>query len=543
MRSNPRKLLLDWKPYHQHTGNQYWRAEVPGLGTFLWEWLPFSFGTDVYFWNPGVEGNHPSQIFHIPPGNSGTKEDALAWIEDNLIPPFYLMLLATKENPRRSRRNPDLILDWCIYNPALSDRLYRADVPGYGRIITMAGHVDLLIGTAVKVWPVLASGEYAETPVTSYARGGFKTKEDLFRWIEENVVPPMYLMLMETAKENPHRSRHFTPSYEADSSEEYEQKVRQGKKRLLHVQIHGGRKATAGKERDIPRLQPATKTRLIERTPPWGARTQSVMAHERAVERQVASSGQEDRLEQTIRQAIDAYRKSQPAGSTGFAVPSSVEPLLHAGMPYRPADILVSRARNAFFPAIGTPVIREISRPTIGSLVVSALKAPLVVRPTDNQLVVAVPGFRQEKVIVGFYVVEPNVRGTGLAVRTSLLGSKEIQEIAQRYRESRKAAGEEYRREVHDPEVIRRLMARLSERIRPYAKRASVQAAIVTRFMGKEEVIPFPIGEHSTIEASQDVKSRIDYRSLRNVDLNSLPPLLASLSLRRKRKGRRLKVL
>lgn len=529
------KLLLNWAPTVTGSGGDYWsEAEVEGFGTVgvhysarnRWDFWVRHEGSQGWPWEK--LGSAPSSVLNL--------HQAKQHMEETYLPPMIRLLLETKQNPRRSRRNPNFLLDWKVHEHGCGHTVYAAEIEGAGKLYMEIFPSRRLY--CAYFWPDGAEISNRQVDVPA----GLDTLYARLRWVEDNLIPPVYRMLLET-KENPHRPRHFTPSYEADSSEDYEQKVRQGKKRLLHVQIHGGRKATAGKERDIPRLQPATKTRLIERTPPWGARTQSVMAHERAVERQVASSGQEDRLEQTIRQAIEAYRKSQPAGSTGFAVPSSVEPLLNSGMPYRPADILVSRARNAFFPAIGTPVIREISRPTIGSLVVYALKAPLVVRPTDNQLVVAVPGFRQEKVIVGFYAVEPNVRSTGLGVRTSLLGSKEIQEIAQRYRESLKAEGEEYRREVHDPEVIRRLMARLSERIRPYAKRPSVQAAIVTRFKGKEEVIPFPIGEHSTIEASQDGKSRIDYRSLRNVDLNSLPPLLASLSLRRKRKGRRLKVL
>ncbi|NCA17773.1 MAG: hypothetical protein EBS90_12155, partial [Betaproteobacteria bacterium] len=314
-------------------------------------------------------------------------------------------------------------------------------------------------------------------------------------------------------------------------------KVRNGAKRLLHVQIHGGRKATAGHDTDIPRMKTETKTRLAKQLPPWDARTQSLESHGQATARQLSKERKPAALEQQIRQAIQTYRDQNPAfGAVGFGVPSSVDPLIKAGMPYKPASILVERARNAFFPVVSAAAIRELTRPTIESLILGALKAPLSFRAVDGKLVLPIPkGERVEKSIVAFAIEDQGIRAR-------VLGSKEIQELYQKHRETvQEKTDRMYRREVDDPEAIRQVFSRLNTRYQTYMSKPNVKGIIILKARDKEEVITFPLGEHSTSEEVEAVKKPIEYRSLRNVDLESLPVVLASLSLRRRRKGRRLR--
>jgi hypothetical protein len=60
---------------------------------------------------------------------------------------------------------------------------------------------------------------------------------------------------------------------------------------------------------------------------------------------------------------------------------------------------------------------------------------------------------------------------------------------------------------------------------------------------GREVEVPFSAGEHSKLPVYADIPNQVDYRSLQNLSLADLPRLLARLSRRKKRKGRRLKPL
>ena len=535
------KLLLDWQSPHP---GDYFIAGVPGYGMLSFD---SKRRYTVCLSDPGFKFLRtfmlPVELRNTPGGKGDVSwEHVAAWAEENCIPPMIRLLLETKENPKLARRNGKLLLDWNqSLGTSIGQGVWYATVPGYGRYVFKMPHIVnnqiYSLGIPVTVKDLDPNARFAKDAFVVPVDPAWTSKEDVFRWIEENHIPPMIRLLLET-KENPHRSRSFTPSYEAETKEEYEAKVRDGSKRLLHVQIHGGRKATAGHDTDIPRMKPETKTRLARQLPPWDARTQSPESHGQATARQLSKERKPAALEQQIRQAIQNYRDQNPAfGAIGFAVPSSVDPLLKAGMPYKPAAILVARARNAFYPVVGVPEIQKLILPTVESLILGALKAPLSFRAVDGRLVI--PGTsdqRRERVVSSFLVEEDGTRAR-------VMGSKEIQDLYMKHRDKIQKTGEDYRREVDDPQVVAQLMSKLSTRYQSYMTKPNVKGLIVLKSLDREEVIPFSLGEHSTLSEQEASPKPIEYRSLRNVDLDSLPPLLASLSTRKRRVGRRLKEL
>lgn len=179
--------ILDWKPYYQYTGNRDWRAEVPGLGTYIMAGLPFISGTIVYFWKPGEEGTRKPEILVVPHGVVHSKEDAFAWFEENFIQPVYRMFLATKENPRRSRRNPDLLLSWNSV-----PEFHSAAVPGLGYFLIQT-KVMSPVGWVRRRHPEIMFSPEGSSDTYQVTKGpSGLSDQELLRWVEDNLIPPLF---------------------------------------------------------------------------------------------------------------------------------------------------------------------------------------------------------------------------------------------------------------------------------------------------------------------------------------------------------------
>jgi hypothetical protein len=271
-------------------------------------------------------------------------------------------------------------------------------------------------------------------------------QSEIFDWAKDNILSP--LELLSEAHENPTRGKEFTPSYPAQNQSEYSRwvakcapyvslpwKERRGCKRLNHVMIEGGRKASrypdaqwsggedlspyppdpkkspSGLTRgggpyaerrgrppvgQLPKTAPGTKEgkaesvktaqRLGGPNRPFHARTQSFLTRARgpASARQSKEASRRPgpvasgpTLE--ISRAIDLYRQTQPQGTLGFAVPTAVGPLIKAGMPEKAAHILVNRAARKFYPdvpytsMIAVPLLSQL-RQGLGPLVMESKK-------------------------------------------------------------------------------------------------------------------------------------------------------------------------
>jgi len=173
-----------------------------------------------------------------------------------------------------------------------------------------------------------------------------------------------------SAQENPKRQV-FTPSYPANTLEEYRHKVAEGDKPDLHTMVDGGR--TTVRYGETPEHQ-TTKTkrtrqaRWEDQTTPWNARTQSLAVHEvshmppNMRTPDTGSTLATEGAELEVARAIQRYRDQSKDGALGLVVPDTVWPLIRAGMPRPEATILVDRARRAFYPDVPSEGVRELAQ-------------------------------------------------------------------------------------------------------------------------------------------------------------------------------------
>lgn len=340
--------------------------------------------------------------------------------------------------------------------------------------------------------------------------------------------------------------RTFTPSYPAETREEYEEMVRTGKKRFEHVQVEGGRTSVRyggkgrGREAEtVPGLASLTKKRLAQQQPPWDARTQALLAWERAHQEggpraSVPLVSPTDLpLVHRIEAAIEAYRTSTPKGELGFFVPHSPLPLIQAGMPNKVANILVRRAGGAFFPAVGLTAIspppsleQDISRLIGGRMYV-----------WRGMLNVPVAGERQPEEVERFVLLGPQ-------------GQRETALTAANIRAAHDAWREKPREKPYlpsdDVKFVQAVYIMLVDTIRATARRwgtTELTLVLITTRQGVRRERQLSVREHSKVAEQAAPVEKVKYRSLRNVDLHELPTLLASLARRRKREGRRLQIL
>jgi hypothetical protein len=383
-------------------------------------------------------------------------------------------------------------------------------------------------------------------------------KSAIFGWAKSQIYPPLQ-QLADVANENPTRRKEFTPSYPAPTQREYDAwvarcasevgkpwKDRLGCKRLDHVMIEGGRTESRYQRGEVPAESAATAQRLGGPNRPFHARTQSVKVRKELRYRDelarrpgLVASG--PALE--IARAIDRFRKTQPQGALGFAVPTAAGPLIKAGMPPKAAHILVNRAARKFYPDV--PYTSMVSVPLL-----SRFRQGLGPIVMESKKVVAGGPVYQMRVEDNFdlgYFAEISVREGGVPTRQAraevLL---DADEIARRYGAWREATTH-YRRESGDPAFLdalfnTSLVPRILDVARAWGK-PDVVIEVLFDPSGREVEVPFSAMQHSKSSSYEAVPSKVDYRSLQNVSLTDLPRLLARLSRRKKRKGRQLKPL
>lgn len=218
IRRNP-NLLLDWKVHNYGWGHQIHVAEIGGAGKLYMEIFPDRKLHRAYFWPHGSEISN--RLVDVPAGLD-TLYDRLRWVEDNLIPPMYRMLLETRENPRRTRRNPDLTLNWIRTDYTPFHTIYRAHLPGTGEINISIHREWGRVSHHVSLKPEV-DGEISRNELktlATYPTG--RSDEEYLAWAERDFISPLQRMLLET-KENPRRSRknpdlllnwHAGPSHE-----------------------------------------------------------------------------------------------------------------------------------------------------------------------------------------------------------------------------------------------------------------------------------------------------------------------------------------
>lgn len=322
--------------------------------------------------------------------------------------------------------------------------------------------------------------------------------------------------------------RSFTPSYDADTLAEYEAAVREGGKRLDHVQVSGGRAKIRGVEGPVQPMLAATKTRLSRMQPPWDARTQSSAAHELALARAASAAGAAKKgvLEDQIRAGLDAFR----GGSDGILVPAGPGPLVAAGVPQRAANILVRRASGRYFAAVGFKDIQK----TISS----AREIPFRERVRaglnndsifmrDARLVIEMKGTRRGAELMSVMSDTGKELMTGVVV-THLFSTYLRQIKADKLSGKREV---DYIPDDDDPTFIESFLRRLEQR---------AEGARSITFVLKDSAGGSPIlrqvsltsdpGEHSESSDTSDIRSRMRYKNLRGVSYAELPAVLAGLS-------------
>lgn len=373
------------------------------------------------------------------------------------------------------------------------------------------------------------------------AGGSFGTAEQAAAWAEAHLISPLELVAV-SAKDNP--TRHvFTPSYEADSLEEYDRKVQEGQKRNLHVMVERGRTGARYGEaaaEQTPKTRAERRSRWADRLPPWGARTQSLAAHEvshlppsmRGKTFGPAAAGPELEVARSIRR----YRETQPGGDRGFLVPDSVWPLLDAGMPRKEARILVQRAARTFYPEVPRDAMAELVSPKRSLL--AAVSAELRAMPFVRASEISIPGSERRGLgrLVEVSAAAPSGQSEVLAT------DEDIERAINEYKESIERT-RRYSFREDGPRFIETFFAGLQQRLEALSAAWNAPSLVLELwFAGLNEPfeVDFSSAEHSKFGEGPGSSFRVKYKSLQNVSLSDLPRLLVRLARRKKRRGRRL---
>ncbi len=426
---------------------------------------------------------------------------------------------------------------------------------------------------------------YDTTLTVGPGHRGHPDREAAFKWARELILSP--LEQLSEAYENPTQRKTFTPSYEADSQRTYDVKVAQCApyvgtpwrqrgvawssgyppepcKRLEHDMIVGGRSASrypkdapyprdkkkGGREKQGKKEGRRTKRRLSGPHRIYSARTQPVKIRTKAA---IQKSGYADpsvsASSDRIQAAIDKYRQHFDWGPQGLAVPAVVGPLLKAGMPSKAADILVGRAAHQWFPDSPPAGMTQLPLLTKIQHQVGSLKGYYDVGAdgrTDPIRQIRVEGKERE---LGYLtrIASSEYDTDNYEV---LLDAATINTSLQAWVEEKKAeradewGSGKYEASGDDPVFVRRLFnGVITRQLLALASEWKAPNLTVELFFSKLEGrfdIPFSAREHSKLSVRKALPSEVDYRSLQNVSLTDLPELLARLSRRKKRKGRRL---
>lgn len=336
------------------------------------------------------------------------------------------------------------------------------------------------------------------------------------------------------------KRKRFSASYPAASQFDYSRQANRcrllpakskrykklGCKREEHLMIEGGRshlrypdygpyprdRTQGGPAAQGKKASEKTRRRLSKELPPWGERTQS----RRSVGRKVDLTAQ-------IATSIARYRQAN-GQEVGFSVPYNHSSLTAYGMPPKAAWILSGRAGGRFYPEVGLAFPKR----SLLEKVEGAIGSPLVFRGQSLET--------QKALGFGY------VSGIKLLVDGRVpmrLDADKIFRLAW-------PAGKEKKKgrrllTPDDSKAIWKLFRALSTL--SHATKGKSKAYLI-QFSGlkDEVVIPLSDGEHSKSLQGSASSRYPEYKTL-NVSLVDLPNLLARLSRRKKKKGRRLKQL
>jgi hypothetical protein len=559
--ANPRTSLFEWTPL---VGEEYSNIVYPYTRTRV------SFGEAAVHRVSGgtwyANAYTGAQDRRIAPTQSfDSMEKAQRAGEQMLLsvaPDLWLLAQEARPNPRHGRKEPVLPLrrGW----EEILHRLQRQP-----RFILTLGTKQMAITPNTHRWKPdprkremktedgFNVGEYGKNKAGFYAlvesHGWYNDINEAYDVAEAALTDIERLSLEAHARENPLTERVFTPSYPAESQAEYDRRVKEGSKRSKHKQVRGGRRTVRYGEH-APEMGAGTGRRLEDRSPPWEARTQSPKVWVQTLARmgfpipeaelqrarknpRVPASypargakPKERKLAAQIAEGFARYRASRPEGQLGLYVPRFVGPLLDAGVPEKPAHILVRRAADRFYSA--APFLEKAAAAsTFGELFVEHFQASPEVRFGD--------GHRIEVRGVRGYI-------DGLSVK---IGSRKPVEVLTAARINRmfdtfrKGLGTDYRSDLDDPKFAVAFLDYVDRRSRDLSRGArNEKRTFILSFTGSKKPVKLTFSplQHSVGSASADRLLPVRYRTLENVPLVVLPSLLARLALRSSREGRRL---
>lgn len=401
------------------------------------------------------------------------------------------------------------------------------------------------------------------------------------------------------------RNKSFTPSYPVSPGEPeaYRQAVLEGLKRDpdgpepdldLHIMVHGGRK-TLNRGEEVPVLVLAQTAKRLGTgrdnesfgLPPYHARTQSLKAAQRAVERRLGGSRQneetrtaaraaysggvtrgkgdvldsdpafaEDRLAAQIRDALDRYRSSASTalggasvGQLGLVVPDTPHRLVAFGVPEKAARLLVERAAGKLYVDLpGSTTKRLLGPPSFQQRLLVLLGNTLTVRagrivlPLKKErqraaelrrVLLARPGSPAQVLAYGVENAPRLSAGKTTRPRFPVYLRDEYEKRKQQLLKTQKV----YDEAVEDLEFVA-AQTRLWDAV---LQKAGPRSSLVFVFEGLGEGRfhrQLLWREHSNVDSRAENTPVLRYKTLENVSLSDLPVVLARLARRKKRKGR-----
>lgn len=292
--------------------------------------------------------------------------------------------------------------------------------------------------------------------------------------------------------------------------------------RDLHLQLPGGRHESRYKTGNFDRISTETQTRLDDTNEPEGRRTQSPETLAEVERREPIAK----KLSQQIRSGLDTYRAGRPE----LTVPSVPTLLVSAGVPIKPANILVARKAGKTIvskpPGISVP-LKAVMRSSLTTDEAGRPSAPLgSLRLKGSDLVATIDG--QPWPISRIRIETAGEEGDSATLLTaSELGSRLMQW---------------QRAHLEGAEFLDKLLSDLDMAARSFLSEPAESPVLTIFFVsGKaKKQRSISLGEHSNFLPVGARVLAIEYRSLRDVSLEELPRLLARLSLRKKREGRKL---
>jgi hypothetical protein len=277
--------------------------------------------------------------------------------------------------------------------------------------------------------------------------------------------------------------------------------------------------------------------------------------------------------EAKIATAMAKYRAAHSWGLSGFSVPSTISPLVEAGMPPRAATLLVRRAARKWFDEatladfVGDSLLASLEDKVGAALrlgydekadgVTSLRSGKLQGLPIrylafkdDEDEIVQERVFMSASLLFDDEEMEPeDAPKIEMLIDSPFsfaLNAVGIDQAVQEWIDFNKRATGYYNEKDGNPKFLNLLFSEWLPNVvarHPGTSRISFFFGIRKKSelaSPKEFEVGLSAGEHSKFEGMSDEDLAIKYDSLENVALSDLPSVLARLSLAKKRKGRKL---